>query len=81
MLCRSARARRALAVLILVASGPAAAADAPPERLDVDYLRGFVSDARDLATAPSRWDGTDWLEASGVVGAGAGVYFGLDVAV
>ncbi len=81
MLGRSARARHVLAVLVLFAAGPAAAADAPPERLDVDYLRGFVSDARDLVTAPARWDGMDWLEAGGVVGAGVGVYFGLDVPV
>jgi len=71
-------------LLSLHAVPRASAADAPPpgagDRLDWDYLKGFGSDAEDLATAPTRWDATDWLEAGGVVGVGVGLYFGVDVA-
>lgn len=43
-------------------------------KLNADYLRGYVSDTGKILSSPWRWDGKDWLTASLVVSAVAGLY-------
>ncbi len=43
-------------------------------RLDVDYLKGYLTDTGYIVTSPTRWDGKDWLTASIIVGGTLGLY-------
>jgi hypothetical protein len=43
-------------------------------RLDVDYLKGYLTDTGYIVTSPARWDGKDWLTASIIVGGTLGLY-------
>jgi hypothetical protein len=43
-------------------------------RLDVDYLKGYLTDTGYIVTSPAHWDGRDWLTASLVVGGTLGLY-------
>ena len=46
-------------------------------KLDSNYFKGIVSDARYALTSPLRWDKNDWTTASIVAGV-TGVFFALD---
>jgi hypothetical protein len=45
-----------------------------PVELNKDYLTGYLTDTRDILTSPSRWDKSDWLKASLVMGVAVGLY-------
>ncbi len=42
--------------------------------LNKAYFAGYVTDTKNILTAPARWDGADWLEASLITGAAIGLY-------
>ena len=42
--------------------------------LNKDYLKGYITDTQSILTSPLRWEKTDWLKASLVVGVTIGLY-------
>ncbi len=58
------------------ASSPTSTAreDMPPQtnetpvEFNKDYLKGYVTDFRNIVTSPARWDASDWLTATLVTG-------------
>lgn len=51
--------------------------DAPREatvELDKEYLKGYVTDFKNIITSPARWDTCDWITAVAVTGVAAGLY-------
>lgn len=42
--------------------------------LNGDYLKGYFEDTKSILTSPSRWDKTDWIKASVIVGITVGLY-------
>ena len=42
--------------------------------LNKDYLKGYITDTKEILTSPSRWDKTDWLKFSLVAGTTIGLY-------
>jgi hypothetical protein len=45
-----------------------------PVELNKDYFTGYLTDTRDILTSPARWDKSDWLKASLVMGVAVGLY-------
>ncbi len=64
------------------ASSPTSTAreDMPPQtnetpvEFNKDYLKGYVTDFRNIVTSPARWDASDWLTATLVTGVAVGLY-------
>jgi membrane-associated phospholipid phosphatase len=49
----------------------------PSERvvkLDKEYFVGYWTDTKNIVTSPARWDTTDWIKASAIVGISIGLY-------
>lgn len=42
--------------------------------LNSKYFKGYISDTKDIVTSPLRWDKSEWLKASLVVGVTLGLY-------
>jgi membrane-associated phospholipid phosphatase len=42
--------------------------------LNREYFIGYWTDTKNILTSPARWDSSDWIEASLVVGAAIGLY-------
>jgi hypothetical protein len=42
--------------------------------LNREYVTGYWTDTKNILTSPARWDSSDWLEASLVMGAAVGLY-------
>ncbi len=42
--------------------------------LNKEYFTGYWTDTKNILTSPSRWDSSDWLEASLVMGTAVGLY-------
>ncbi len=42
--------------------------------LNRDYFTGYLTDTKDLLTSPTRWNSSDWLEASIITGVAVGLY-------
>jgi membrane-associated phospholipid phosphatase len=60
-------------------TGPAASAQSSesrttPVELNGDYFTGYLTDTGNILTSPARWDRSDWLEASLVMGVAVGLY-------
>lgn len=51
-----------------------AAQPAKPDRLDGEYVKGYISDTGRMLAAPAGWSGSDWLKAGLVLGTTAGLY-------
>ncbi|MBU1598697.1 phosphatase PAP2 family protein [bacterium] len=47
---------------------------AQSDNLNLDYLKGYISDTKALITSPSHWDNSDWIKASLFTGITAGLY-------
>jgi hypothetical protein len=45
-----------------------------PVELNSDYFKGYLTDTGNILTSPARWDRSDWLEASLVMGVAVGLY-------
>jgi hypothetical protein len=45
-----------------------------PVELNGDYFKGYLTDTGNILTSPARWDRSDWLEASLVMGVAVGLY-------
>src|SRR5262245_39394738 len=45
-----------------------------PVELNKEYFKGYVSDLKNIVTAPVRWDTTDWITAVAVAGVATGLY-------
>ena len=45
-----------------------------PVVLNREYVTGYWTDTKNILTSPSRWDSSDWLEASLVLGTAVGLY-------
>ena len=41
---------------------------------DKEYLKGYVTDFKNIITSPARWDTSDWITAIAVTGVAAGLY-------
>ncbi len=78
-----------VAFLVLAATSSVLAADNPavpeagpqlsesrtaPVELNGDYFKGYLTDTGNILTSPARWNRSDWLEASLVMGAAVGLY-------
>ncbi len=51
--------------------------DVPREaavELDKEYLKGYVTDFKNIVTSPARWDTCDWITAVAVTGVAVGLY-------
>jgi hypothetical protein len=60
-------------------SAPAASTQSSDSRttsveLNGDYFTGYLTDTGNILTSPARWNQSDWLEASLVMGVAAGLY-------
>jgi len=43
----------------------------PPDRevkLDKEYFTGYWTDTKNILTSPGRWETTDWIKASAIIG-------------
>jgi membrane-associated phospholipid phosphatase len=45
-----------------------------PVELNGDYFMGYLTDTGNILSSPARWNQSDWLEASLVMGAAVGLY-------
>ena len=45
-----------------------------PVVLNKEYVTGYWTDTKNILTSPARWDSSDWLEASLVLGTAVGLY-------
>ena len=45
-----------------------------PVVLNKEYVTGYWTDTKNILTSPARWDSSDWLEASLVMGTAVGLY-------
>ena len=45
-----------------------------PNRINVEYVKGYLSDAGKIVLSPASWDKSDWLKAGLVVGTTAGLF-------
>jgi hypothetical protein len=45
-----------------------------PVELNGDYFTGYLTDTGNILTSPARWNRSDWLEASLVMGVAVGLY-------
>lgn len=46
----------------------------PGLRLNKDYLKGYISDTKNILVSPFHWEKSDWINASLIVGITAGFY-------
>lgn len=46
----------------------------PPVELNKEYFTGYWTDMKNILTSPARWDSSDWLEASIVMGVSVGLF-------
>ncbi len=46
----------------------------PGLRLNKDYLKGYISDTKNILTSPFHWEKSDWINASLIIGITAGFY-------
>lgn len=46
-----------------------------PDRINGEYVKGYITDIGTMLVSPARWDGSDWLKAGLVIGATSGLYF------
>ncbi len=46
----------------------------PEVRLNKEYFKGYLTDTEDILTAPARWESTDWIKASVVLGISVGLF-------
>jgi hypothetical protein len=42
--------------------------------LDKEYFTGYWTDTKNILTSPSRWETTDWIKASAILGISIGLY-------
>lgn len=60
-------------------TGPAASLPAArlakPDRMNGEYVKGYITDTGRMLAAPVSWSGSDWLKAGLVVGTTTGLYF------
>lgn len=42
--------------------------------LNKEYFKGYLSDLKNIVTAPVRWDAADWITAVAITGVAAGLY-------
>lgn len=47
----------------------------PPDRINAEYIEGYVSDGGKILASPLSWNGEDWLKTGLVIGATSGLYF------
>lgn len=46
-----------------------------PDRVTLDYVRGYFTDSGRMLAAPLNWSGGDWVKAGLVIGVTSGIYF------
>src|SRR5450756_442193 len=57
------------------ATEPGQPADQPQQiELNKEYFTGYWTDMKNILTSPARWDSSDWLEASIVMGVSVGLF-------
>jgi len=52
----------------------AATGPSPPDRINAEYIKGYVSDGGRILVAPLYWSGEEWLKAGLLIGATSGLY-------
>ncbi len=57
------------------ANDTASTAPAQPDRISIEYVKGYFTDTGKIVASPLHWDGDDWLKAGLVVAATTGIYF------
>jgi membrane-associated phospholipid phosphatase len=70
---------RKSAVLLLLAALAAPARADGPDHANLDYLKDVLHETGAVVSSPLRWERSDWYEAGAVVGAGFGLYAGVDI--
>ncbi len=43
-------------------------------KLNKEYFIGYWTDTKNILTAPARWDSSDWIEASAIIGISVGLF-------
>jgi hypothetical protein len=46
----------------------------PPVQLNKEYFTGYWTDTKNILTSPARWESSDWIKASVVMGISVGFY-------
>ncbi|MBM4136185.1 MAG: phosphatase PAP2 family protein [Nitrospira sp.] len=46
----------------------------PELKLNTDYLKGYISDTKNILVSPFHWEKSDWIKASLIIGITAGFY-------